>query len=482
MTEILRTLFVLRLPHAAFAAMWLAPLLGCGAAPPASLQETQGKTPNSSKIDTAPAPSLRLSEQAAMPTQSSIADLVERVAPTVVSITTTQAFNGREIRHPLEFLFPDGPRQRMPKERSGAGTGFVVDAEGGYLVTNAHVVADADDVKVHFLDGREVSAEVVGSDRTVDLALLRVKAAGALTSVVLGESDTVRVGEQVLAVGNPFGLGHSVSLGIVSAKARTIGAGPYDDFIQTDASINPGNSGGPLFNVRGEVIGINTAIRADAEGIGFAIPVDVLKDVVTQLKEKGFVERGKLGLAFQPITPELATALGMERPRGALVNDVQKGSSAANAGIQSGDVIVAVNGIELKRSEELARNVARHPPGTNVEFTLLRTGHTMIVHATLDKLQERERAKPRTQTTKPESDRMLGLEVDEHAGGGAVVAGLTKPIEGLSEGDVIVEVSGKPVANVAALRSLLEEHKKGSTVLLRVQRGEHTYFVALPID
>lgn len=453
----------------------------CSSAAPSVLPGDPGNT-TVGKAMPMPAPTVQLASQAAVQTTSSIADLAEHVAPTVVNITTTQVVARREGMHPFDFLFPEGGPMRGPRQRSGAGTGFVIDGNSGYIVTNAHVVEGADEVKVHFLDRHELSAEVVGRDTKVDLALLKIQTPTQLPSVVLGDSHTLRVGEQVLAVGNPFGLGHSVSLGIVSAKARTIGAGPYDDFIQTDASINPGNSGGPLFNMRGEVIGINTAIRAGAEGIGFAIPVDVLKDVLEQLRNKGYVERGKLGLTFQPVTPELASALGLDVPRGAIVNEVLKDSAAARAGIQSGDVIVEVAGSAIARSEELARNVARHAPGSVVELKLLRHGKPLTVRATLDKLDEAEeparRPKPSTPT---KTDRMFGLEVDDAAGGGVRVLDTTKPIDGLQNGDVILEVGGKPVSTSAELRQALGARRSGERVLARVRRGDKTHFVGLPI-
>jgi serine protease Do len=455
----------------------------CSSNPSASVPSDAAKTESPAAGTPAPVPTLQVAAHGAVPTASSVADLVEHVAPMVVNITTTQNAGGRErAPHPFDFFFPEAPHPRMPRQKSGAGTGFVIDGQSGYIVTNAHVIADADEVKVHFLDSHELTAEVVGKDTKVDLALIKVKSPSPLPSVVLGDSSAVRVGEQVLAVGNPFGLGHSVSLGIVSAKARTIGAGPYDDFIQTDASINPGNSGGPLFNLRGEVVGINTAIRAGAEGIGFAIPVDVLKDVVVQLKDKGFVERGKLGLAFQPVTPELASALGLAKPQGAIVNEVAKESAAARAGIEPGDVIVEVDGIEIHRSEDLARNVARHAPGSTIGVKVLRQGKPLTLRATLDKLEDDERQPVRR--SKPESEktnRVYGLEVGDDPDGGVRVVDLARPIEGLRSGDVIVEAAGKPVRSVDALQSQLEGRKSGETVLLKVKRGNKTFFVGLPL-
>ncbi|MEM9696804.1 MAG: trypsin-like peptidase domain-containing protein, partial [Myxococcota bacterium] len=288
---------------------------GCApAAPPPPTTATVVGGPDAVAGETRP-PIVRVtsSDEAV---SSAVADLVEQVAPSVVNITTVSKTRAR--RGPFGMLIPDGMLP-APRERTGAGSGFIVDA-AGYVITNSHVVDDAEKLKVRLWDDRLFEAEIVGEDPLLDLALIKMEGASGLPAATLGFSRNLRVGEHVIAVGNPFGLGSTVTMGIVSAKARTIGAGPYDAFIQTDASINPGNSGGPLFNARGEVVGINTAVRANANGIGFAIPVDDLRDVVEQLRTKGFVERGRLGLTFQPITDELADALGLDRPYGAMVN------------------------------------------------------------------------------------------------------------------------------------------------------------------
>jgi serine protease Do len=437
---------------------------------------------------TAPAPSqpardaltLNVSTSAAIPTPSNLADLVERVSPSVVNITTMHRATS-DRAHPFEFFFPDGAPQ-MPRQRQGAGTGFLVDTTG-YLITNSHVVSGAEEVTVRLRDDREFSAEVIGRDEKLDLALLRIRGAENVPAVVLGDSDALRVGEQVFAVGNPFGLGHTVTMGIVSAKARTIGAGPYDDFIQTDASINPGNSGGPLFNLRGEVVGINTAIRAGADGIGFAIPVEALKDVIHQLKDKGFVERGKLGLHFQPVTAELAKALGMDRPIGALVSEVMSTSAAAKAGVQSGDVIVGVNGTTIHRAEELPRRVARHAPGSTIQLQLVRNKQKLTVNAVLDKLEdEQPRAAPRPRP-KPESSTssLLGLELEDAPDGGVRVVSLNRAHEGLRSGDVIVEVNGTAVRTVEQLRAVLRKTPKANTALFKIRRGDRQRYVGVPL-
>ena len=248
--------------------------------------------------------------QSPTPATFDVAALAERVTPMVVNITVKEKVTLTSSIDPFDFFHGgrggEGPDREMT--RVGVGTGFIIDPDG-YVITNEHVVHDADELSVRLSNEREYPAEVVGRDRKLDLALIKLKGAANLPAVQLGSSDSLRVGESVLAVGNPYGLGHTVTLGIVSAKARSIGAGPYDDFIQTDASINPGNSGGPLFNWKGEVVGINAAIRAGANGIGFAIPVSSLRDILPQLRDRGFVERGKLGLVFQPVSDDLAKAL-----------------------------------------------------------------------------------------------------------------------------------------------------------------------------
>ena len=427
-------------------------------------------------------------EVAAQHRAGDIADLVERIAPAVVSISTVEipTIEGMQGRNPLPWFFgrPGTPMPEMrPAPRQGAGSGFIVDADG-LVVTNYHVVDGATEVRVRLADDRELEAKVVGRDAKADLALLQLEGVHDLPAVTLGSSKDLRVGDEVIAVGNPFGLGQTVTRGIVSAKARTIGAGPYDDFIQTDASINPGNSGGPLFDLNGEVVGINAAIHAGGEGIGFAIPVDTLRDELGQLKTVGHVERGKLGLAFQPVDQPLAKALGIDSPRGALVTTIERHSPADQAGIRAGDLIVAVDGVAIARAEELPRNVARHAPGTAVAIGLLRRGKPLTVTATLARLESEEvdSATP-TVGSAPSSTlaEIPGVELRDSRGGGALVT-RTSPVgehgSDLRAGDVITEVGGKPARNLAELRALLAA-AHGSAVLCKVRRGGHDYFVGV---
>jgi serine protease Do len=311
-----------------------------------------------------------------------------------------------------------------------------------------------------------------------------VKDARDLPAARLGSSESLRIGEHVLAVGNPFGLGHTVTLGIVSAKARSIGAGPYDDFIQTDAAINPGNSGGPLFNWRGEVVGINTAIRPGANSIGFAIPVDALRDVLPQLRERGHVTRGKLGLAFQPVTPELSRALALPAARGALVAAVEPNGPAARAGIQPGDVVIAVGGTDIVHAEELPRHVARNAPGSKIPVTILRKGQKREVSATLSALEEEApRASSRPDPSAPRSDSRLGLKVSPARGGGVRIEEVS-PQSGIKElrpGDVVLEIDGKQVEAPADLDAAASKARSGDVLLAKIRRGGATRFAAITV-
>jgi serine protease Do len=486
------------LTPALFAALALAGA-GCNqthSAPPAvqptveqSLAGTQAPLPPIATSTLPPAP---------VPATFDVAALAEQVRPMVVNITTTQKVAVRGVEgggDPFEFFFgphgQGGPGgQQPPHERSAKrqalGTGVIIDPSG-YVVTNEHVIHQADDVRVQLGDDRELRAEVVGRDPKLDIALLKIKGVSGLPAAPLGISDTLRVGEHVLAVGNPFGLGHTVTLGIVSAKARTIGAGPYDDFIQTDASINPGNSGGPLFNWRGEVIGINTAIRAGANGIGFAIPIDEVKDVLAQLRDKGHVERGRLGLGFQPVTADLADAMGLDGTRGALVSQIEPGGAAARAGIKAGDVIVAVNGTAISHAEELPRRVARNQPGATIDVTLVRDKQRHEVKARLDALPDDPTpasAQPGMGVA-PEKAQIadkLGMQVSDAPGGGARVEDISNDsVRDLVAGDVIVEINGAPVKDAASLRLASARLKPGTTALVKVRRGRTVQFAAVPV-
>ena len=327
----------------------------------------------------------------------SFAAIADAVKPAVVNISTTEAVRRRgargadPFREYLERYFGESLPREEP--RQSLGSGLIVEPEG-YVLTNNHVIENARTIMVRLSDEEEYEARVVGRDPRTDLALLKIQGRGKFTAVRLGDSDALRVGDWVVAIGNPFGLEHTVTAGIVSAKGRVIGAGPYDDFIQTDAAINPGNSGGPLFNTRGEVVGINSAIFSQtggSVGIGFAIPVNLAKELLPQLKAKGRVSRGWLGIAIAPVTPEMAKKLGVPDRRGAVVAELVPNGPAAAAGVRAGDVIVAFQDKPIRRVDDLPRVTARAPVGAEVELKLLRAGKEIAVKVRLAELPERPR-------------------------------------------------------------------------------------------
>jgi serine protease Do len=425
-----------------------------------------------------------------------IPQLFKEVSPAVVNISTTQVMklNRPRMRHPFGQQDPfdeffNNFFGRMPREqkRRSLGSGFIVSSDG-YILTNNHVVEKADEVTVTLLDKEEFKAKVVGTDPKIDIALIKIDAKKKLTYVALGDSDKLDVGEWVVAIGNPFGLGHTVTAGIVSAKGRIIGSGPYDDFIQTDASINPGNSGGPLFNLKGEVVGINTAIVQGGQGIGFATPIQLAKSVLDQLKEKGKVTRGWLGVYIQRLTPEAAENLGLSGRRGALVSDVTSGGPADKAGIRSGDVIVAFNGKEIRDEHDLPQTVALTKPGKTVDVRLIRGGKETTIGVTIAEM-EGEPGKPAgghdlssktlgltVQDITPEIAQRFEIENTK----GVVVTGVAdgSPAEdaGFNEGDIIRAIlrqdKRNPVTNAAEFASLVKKFQSDKTILFQVERGE----------
>jgi len=430
--------------------------------------------------------------------------LAERLSPSVVNISTTQEINRlgkpfgsedsfQEFWEPFERFF--GPRfGPLPDEhfkQRSLGSGFVLGSDG-YIVTNNHVVEEADEIVVRMADQEESKAKVIGRDAKTDLALIRIEGHGDLKPAQLGDSDALKVGEWVIAIGNSFGLEHTVTAGIVSAKARHIG-GPYDNFIQTDASINPGNSGGPLLNVRGEVVGINTAIFTRSGGnvgIGFAIPINLAKEVLDELRDKGKVVRGWLGVMIQRVTPEIAESLGLDETGGALVADVLDEGPAKGAGIRTGDVIVEFDGKTVKESTDLPLIVARTPVGKKVEVDLIRDGKHENVRVEVGELPDTEMAAESAdeaaefgltvQTLTPEIADSLGVPGDLR---GVVVAGVepgsAADEAGLRRTDVILEVNRRPVKDVAEYRGALGAGAKDKSILLLIRRGENTIFLAL---
>ncbi|HEY6999839.1 MAG TPA: DegQ family serine endoprotease, partial [Candidatus Binatia bacterium] len=344
------------------------------------------------------------------------ATLAKRVGPSVVNVSTTQMrkaaadapspFDSDDPMSQFWQRFFGGRMPRGPQRQMGLGSGFIID-HNGTILTNYHVVDGAQKISVTLSDGKSYDAKVIGKDQKTDIAVIKIDAGQDLPAVMLGDSDRLEVGEWVMAIGNPFGLDHTVTSGIVSAKGRQIGAGPYDNFIQTDASINPGNSGGPLINLRGEVVGITTAIYSQSGGnigIGFAIPTNSIKELLPQLKDKGRVVRGYLGTTVQKITPEIADSLGLKQQKGALVSDVVRGSPAERAGIKTGDIITEFNSKEVRDSAELPNLVARVAPGTSASIKVLRDGKEMTLPITVGEMKDTEVA-----ATGQEGD--LGLAV-----------------------------------------------------------------------
>jgi serine protease Do len=454
-------------------------LFGCKKDARPSATETTGAPV---EVPAAPAP---FPTPPVLPGTPDIPALVASVRPAVVNITSEQEIRRRGAIDPFEFFFGRREQQRGQDEvikRRALGTGFIVDS-AGHVATNAHVISGATSVRVKLSDGRELPATVKGIDERLDLAVLELHGAKDLPFVSLGSSDAVRVGEYVVAIGNPFGLGDTVTMGIVSAKGRELGAGPYDDFIQTDASINPGNSGGPLFNLKGEVIGINTAINPQGKGIGFATPIDSLKEVLPQLLASGKVQRGRLGVVIQPVDAALAKVLGLPKPSGALVSEVDPDSPAGKAGIQAGDVILSVDNVPIEQAHDLPRQIARRKPGTKVTLQVTGKKGQRTLTASLDEMKEESprAAAPEAPGMRGEKSE-LGLSVGDDPRAGAVVtavdaggaaAGLLEP------GDVIQEMNGAPVKNARDLADRVRKAPTDRPVLLRVRRDGRSRFVAI---
>jgi len=433
----------------------------------------------------------------------SFADLSEKLSPAVVNISTTktvktQPFPGGNMPFGpfgnddfFRRFFGDRPEREF--RQSSLGSGFIISADG-YIFTNNHVVERADKIKVKLADGREYDGEVKGKDASTDIALIKINPSAPLTPVKFGDSDEIRPGDWVFAIGNPFGLNHTVTAGIISAKGRVIGSGPYDNFLQTDASINPGNSGGPLFNLKGEVVGINTAIVAQGQGIGFAIPINTAKGFLPDLQGKGFVTRGWLGVTTQDLTVDIAKNLKLKEAKGALVSHVIEGDPAAKGGIQAGDVILAIDRKAINDSRDLLMTVASLPVGARVNIKIWRDGKEMVRTTVVA-----ERKDGREQKESEEQDslsELVGMTVQEMtpemtkhfklpAKTGVIItsmgAGGSAENAGLRVRDIILEINRRAITSLEDYVSIMSGETEGGVYLLRIKRNETFLYVTLTV-
>lgn len=446
------------------------------------------------------------SQQPAMPVSNShetimvpanFSDLAEQVRPGVVNIQVVKkvqnvgfafpGFQGSPFgeNSPFGRFFEGNPP--MDQKQEGVGSGFVISQEG-FILTNNHVVEDAEQIKVKLANGKEYDAKIVGRDPKTDLALVKIDGVNDLHALPLGNSEDLKVGSWVVAVGSPFGLEQTVTQGIVSGKGRVIGSGPYDDFIQTDASINPGNSGGPLINMKGEVIGINTAINPSGQGIGFAIPIDMAKTIIPQLEQKGSVTRGWLGIGIQQMTPALEKSFGLNGKEGALVADVFKGGPAEKAGIERGDVITQFDAKKIVESKDLSRIVAATPVGKMVEVKLMRDGKAIERTVKVGEMEKKIEAAQlpshkslgiTVQELTPEIARDLGLKRETGVVVTSVEPGSSAADAGIQTGDVIQEVNRKSVKDVEDFSQKIAQAESQNNVLLLIQRGQNSLFAAV---
>ena len=429
-------------------------------------------------------------------------DLAQKAKPGVVNIRTVKIVKGggRVFRHFFGKPFGDndqfkdffGPFHGQDPQRefkqSSLGSGFIIDRKG-YIVTNNHVVENADQIKVKLANEKEFDAKIVGRDPKTDLALIKIDESSDLVPLKIGNSDDLKVGTWVVAIGSPFGLEQTVTAGIVSAKGRILGSGPYDDFIQTDASINPGNSGGPLLNLKGEVVGINTAIIASGQGIGFAIPISMADGIIAQLKKSGEVARGFIGIGIQDLTPELAEYYKVKDKKGVFVTHIVEGYPADKGGIKAKDVIIAVNGRKVSTARELSKTIADIPVNTRTEISFIRNGKKKTLYINTAKLPEEE-SLVRKETESgdelglkvseltPEIARQLGFEENEK---GVIIANVKTgdkgELAGIRQGDLVKEINRRPVSAVEDYHKKMQKIKKGETIHLLIKRSRIGFIV-----
>ncbi|MFQ5481041.1 MAG: DegQ family serine endoprotease [Thermodesulfobacteriota bacterium] len=443
------------------------------------------------------------SQKAESPLPGNFTKLAKRLSPTVVNISTTQKVKRRTSKPMPQFngpfqdffkdfnqFFDEGPREF---KRQMLGSGFILNKDG-YILTNFHVIENASEIIVSLSDHKkDYKGRVIGRDKNLDIALIKIDPKQELIATVLGDSDTLDIGAWVVAIGNPFGLGGTVTAGIVSQKGRILGSGPYDNYIQTDASINPGNSGGPLFNIRGEVVGINTAIIAGGQGIGFAVPINMVKAVLKQLKEKGAVTRGWIGVSVQVLTPELAKSFGLKEPKGALVSAVTPGDPADKAGVKPGDIIVSFNGEDVKTLNDLPRIVAATTPGKTTKMKVLREGGEKTLFVKVGKkrdVTDMEKSPP----VKDGSDARFGINVEPltpelarrmgaSRGSGVYISRVAPDSPaydaGLKAGDIILEINRSPIKDIKSYNEVINKKTKAGNVLFLIERRHSTIYVVV---
>jgi serine protease Do len=440
----------------------------------------------------------------------SLSSLAKSASPTVVNIRTTKKILGKDLYR--RFEGPPGENDwfdeffrkffdKLPEQdlqQKSLGSGFIISRDG-YILTNNHVISEAEEIYVSLSDNEEYKASIVGKDDNTDIALIKIDSDRQDFPVaVLGDSDALEIGDWVIAIGNPFGFGHTLTQGIVSAKARVIGAGPYDNFIQTDAAINPGNSGGPLINMDGQVVGINTAIVSSGQGIGFTIPINMAKDILPELKDTGEVARGWLGVAIQEVTPEIARAVGLDEPKGAMVSAVYAGDPADKAGVKKGDIILEINSQDIVDPRSLTRFIGSLKPDATVTIVVWRDSKRVELQTKLEKRTEEHVASfgqgpDETREAKdglglvlkeitPDLQRQFNLDdtagvlvVDIDPNGSAAKSKLQKM-------DIIKEVRGRVVNNIQEYLDAIEGAKKGQSILLLIQRDSRPLYIAVDIE
>lgn len=460
-----------RLKGMFWVALISASLAGCQqqSSPPAPLAE-KGRPP------------VEKPAQELVSTQEAFIEVSAKVTPSVVNISAARVSAGPDFG-PLFENFFGSPFRGQPQQRKeqSLGSGFIISADG-YILTNEHVVKGAQEIKVKLSDQRVYEGKLIGVDPRTDVAVLKIEAGEKLPAAVFGDSDQLKVGQWALAIGNPFGLDRTLTVGVISAIGRAdVGIEDYEDFIQTDASINPGNSGGPLLNIYGEVVGINTAIVASGQGIGFAIPINLAELIARQLIDKGEVSRGWLGVSIQPMTPELASSFGLERQTGVLVNQVLADGPAAQAGIRRGDILLTLGGKEVRGVRELQLLVASTPAGEMVAVEVLRDGNrqTFQVRVAPQEASSAAAAAPADQ------DEAFGLSVVAEPGSGVLVVALDPAgpaaQAGVQPGDLILAVNQQEVSDLDSFQRAAKRAQKSRSVVLLIQRDQMTLYVAFPL-